>query len=118
MSFRSLLNRAVTVQHGTPAATPDAHGNRPRTFTDLAVDVPARREQEEASEQIDGRDQQRRTVIYFLPLSYDDEDLTILEGQDRILDGDDIYEIDGPPDVVEGTRAAHHLEVRAYLITG
>lgn len=108
MSFRSLLDRTVTlIPTGTSGE--DAHGN------DVVVDgapvegVKTARELAAGDEQANVRDTiSARWLYFFLP----DVELT---GYDRIVDGLETLNIVGPPELVVRRRGGrpHHWEVFA-----
>lgn len=111
MSIRRLLNRTVTILPMNVISV-DRYGNELRSAGTPVPDIPARRHQVAAGEEITDRDEQSRTFEYFfLP------DVTIT-GRDRIVDGDDTLEVLGPPELVARRRRPHHIELRAYQIEG
>lgn len=113
MSFRKLLEREVTIVPRIVTGQ-DGRGN------DVIVDgtpvegVKAGRDPLDAKEDVDERDQQARTFVYFLPAG------TAITGYDRIVDGDETFEVRGAPDRVVRRRGGreHHVEAVAYLIEG
>ncbi len=110
MSFHKLLNRTVTIVPMNVVSV-DRYGNEIRGEGTPVTGVAARRNQSEATEELLDRDQQSRTFRYWLPAG------TAISGRDRIVDGADTLEVEGEPATLHGHSAAHHLEVRAYLIT-
>lgn len=110
MSFRGLLNRTVTVVPMNVTSI-DRYGNEIRGAGTPIEGVPARRDQVEATEELLDRDQQSRTFRYWFPAG------VAISGRDRIVDGAETLEVEGEPETVDGYRSAHHLEVRAYLVT-
>jgi hypothetical protein len=111
VSFEALLDRRVTI---IPSifSDRDARNNEIREEGEPIPDVPTRREQSQATEQILTRSEQRQEWVYFFVVG------TVLGGRDRIQDGDELLEVLGEPDVVDGRAGPHHLEAKAYLVTG
>lgn len=126
MSLRSLLNREVHIRPMGPGDTPttDDHGNEVIGAGADSPPIPARRDQSGASEVDAGRDQQTATVRYTLPVSVwipgdPGSSYTVeLTGRDRIVDGDEVFEIIGSPELVYRRRQAHHWEAVARLVEG
>ncbi len=118
MSYRRLLDRRVTIVPTTvtPGAGPRG-GDLVEEGTPIE-DVPASRRQIDASELLDQRDAQSRAFRYSLPVELDDGTPLALTGYDRIVDGDETFEIRGAPEVFSRRRRrlGHHLEADAYLI--
>lgn len=126
MSLHSLLNRTVLLRHVAPAepATRNAHGNTVRVPGPDSPPIPARRDQTSATENDADRDQQIQNVRYTLPLrvwipgdpgqAYEVE----LTGRDRIVDGDQVFEVVGTPELVYRRRRPHHWEATARLVEG
>lgn len=111
MSFDTLLNRTITILPMNVTGI-DRYGNDVIGPGTPIEDVPARRWQVSASEEITDRDEQARTFTYDLPPG------VAVTGRDRIIDGDDTLEVLGPPELVYRRRTPHHIELRAYLIEG
>lgn len=117
MSLRSLLNRRVDVVV-TTTGVEDRYGNVARTVSATIADVPARRDQAAATEDVRDRDQQTRLFVYLLPLRGPDGTVLDLAGADRIVDGDDTLEIVGTPELIARRRRPHHWEATARLLEG
>lgn len=120
MSFRDLLDRTVTI---VPRVTGSLDVRRNELLVDGTpiVGVPAGRELDYATdEDTDERDRQTARYLYFLPITTDDGTLVTLSGYDRIVDGDETFEVDGEPELVirRRGRRAHHYEARVYRVTG
>lgn len=111
VSFQDLLNRTVTI-FPMGVSGIDAFGNEVLAAGSPIANVPARREQLDATEDNADRDQQTQTFRYYLPAG------TAVSGRDVIVDGADTLEVIGPPDVVAGYRNEHHIELRARWIEG
>lgn len=117
MSTRTLADRLVTVRPMN-VITKDARNNDVRGPGADVANVPAKRRQLEASEVIGDRDEQERTFLYTLELFSTDGTPVAVSGHDRIVDGDDVLEVRGTPEVVNRRQLPHHIEARAYLIEG
>lgn len=117
MSYRSLLNRTVSVVPITVGAE-DRYGNTARTPGPAIAGIPARRDQTAGAEDVIDRDQQTTTVLYSLALRSLTGTEVTLSGRDRIVDGDETFEIVGPPELLYRRRRPHHWEARAVLIEG
>lgn len=114
MSLTLLFDREVTLRPMN-VATEDARGNERRGAGEDVAGVPARRRQLSAEEDIGDRDQQARTFLYLLsPVAA----ALALTGRDRIVDGGEVLEVQGAPDVIRRRYRVHHVEARAYLIEG
>lgn len=113
MSFSRLLDREVTI-------VPRVVNGRDGRGNEIIVDgtpvegVKAGRDPLEATEDLEARDQQARSFVYFLPAG------TPITGYDRIVDGTETFEVRGAPDRVIRRRGGreHHVEAVAYLIEG
>lgn len=118
MSFRSLLDRTVTIVPRSVTGT-DSRGNDVVADGTPIVGVPAARDSLELSEDLEGRTQTTRRFVYFLPPEHEGAALE-LGALDRIVDGDETFELDGPVETVTRRRSAkvHHLEAVAYRIEG
>lgn len=111
MSLRQALNRVVSIIPMNVESV-DAYHDRHRGPGAEIPNVPTRRDQLQATEDTNDRDQQARTFVYlFLP------DVAI-SGRDRIRDGDDVLEVIGEPDVVSRRRRPHHIEATARIVSG
>lgn len=117
MSLRSLLDRRIAIQT-TASGAKDRYGNEARAVGSTLLNVPARRDQVGAAEDVRGRDQQARTFTYLIALRAEDGTAVDLTGRDRIVDGDETLEILGSPELVRRRRLAHHWEARAVVIDG
>lgn len=117
MSLRSLLNRTVSVVPMTAAAE-DRYGDTGRTPGAPIAGVPARRDQTSGAEDLENRDQQATTVLYTLALRALDGTEVALTGRSRIIDGDETFEVVGPPELLYRRRRPHHWEARAELVEG
>lgn len=113
MSFSRLLDREVTIVPRIVTGE-DARGNDVIGDGTPVEGVKAGRDPLEATEDLDERDQQGRVYVYFLPAG------TPITGYDRIVDGDETFEVRGAPDRVVRRRGGreHHVEAIAYLIDG
>jgi hypothetical protein len=100
--------RAASAGHRTAPPTPGAP----------TAGIPARRDQTAGAEDVIDRDQQTTTVLYSLALRTLTGDQVVLSGRDRIVDGDETFEIVGPPELLYRRRRPHHWEARAVLIEG
>lgn len=102
MSFAALLNRTIVV---TPRdqVTADAYGNRVLA-AGSGVSVRARRQQVDRDELVGRRDQQAERWLYFVPAG------TAIDGRSLIVDDGTTFEVDGPPDLMDGRHGAHHVE--------
>lgn len=119
MSFRRLLDRTVTIVPRVVTGT-DARGNDVLGDGAPIEDVPAARELLSGDEELQARDQQVETWIYFLPTKKDDGTAVTLTGYDRIVDGDERFEIRGRVEEVTRRRTGvlHHYEATVYRIEG
>jgi len=119
VSFRRLLDRTVTVVPRVVTGT-GPRGNDVVEDGTPIVDVPAGRDLVDADETLRNRDQQRGEWIYFLPPATDDGTAITITGHDRIVDGDDVFEVEGPVDHVTRRRGGrlHHYEARVYRVEG
>ena len=111
MSLGLLFDRTVSIVPMTAGAE-DRYGNTPRSPGAPVAGVPCRRRQLTAQEDVQDRDQQARTFLYFF-----DPDV-VITGRDRILDDGETLEVIGQPDLVGRRHRAHHLELRAALVEG
>lgn len=122
MSLATLYDRTVDLEV-TSADGEDARGNEVRS-ADTVAGVPAYRHQLTAEEDTSDRDQQARTFVYMLPVEHVLEDETVvdvaelLSGRDRIVDGDETFEVLGTPIVATSRGRRHHVEARAFLVEG
>lgn len=114
MSLNLLYDREVTLRPMNVTAE-DARGNETKSAGADVDGVPARRRQLTAEEDTDDRDQQARTFLYFLPAT---GAAIALSGRDRIVDGGQVLEVLGAPDVIHRRYRPHHVEARAFLIEG
>lgn len=108
-----LLPLRVTWQH--PGVTTDDDGNEQRDWTDDARtdvdDLPGWIEQRQTNELVDGRS----TVItrqFFITNELE------IAAEDRIVDGDNTYEVDGAPAILPTPSGPHHAEMVLLLVTG
>lgn len=117
MSLRTMFDRRVVLEL-TAADGENARGNEVRS-TSTVEGVPCCRGQVTATEDNLDRDQQARTFVYLFPPVFGSFDLAALvDGRDRIVDGDDTFEILGAPVVATSRGRLRHVEVRAYLVDG
>lgn len=117
MSYRSLLNRVVDVVPVAEGAE-DRYGNVARVPGPAIAGVPARRDQVAVAEDLRDRDQQARTIVYSLALRAADGSVLELTGRDRIVDGDETFEIVGSPELLFRRRRPHHWEATVSLVEG
>lgn len=117
MSFPSLLNRRVTYVPIVDGAE-DRLGNPARAAGPLVANIPARRSQSGAGEDLDTRDQERTEIVYTLALRSLDRVTLDLSGRGQIVDGDDTFEIVGPPELVYRRRRPHHWRATVELVEG
>lgn len=114
MSFRSLLDRRVTI---TPRRVDgeDDYGNERLVDGDPIADVRAARDLLDASEDEVDRDAQTRRFVYFLPARLDDGTPLALDGYAVLEDVDGRFRIDGEPELVARRRGGrpHHFELVA-----
>lgn len=112
MSFRNLLNRRVSIEHVAPRAIPDAHGVNAGTVTGTETDVPAAR-QLDTTEETEGRSDRVIThYVYFFAGGQ------ALGDQDRIIDTDGTYRVEGDPSSERGRRGEHHIEAKTKRVRG
>jgi hypothetical protein len=117
VSLRSLLDRRISIIT-TAAAAKDRYGNTGRSVAATLAEVPARRDQVDADEDVRDRDQQARTFTYLIALRAEDGTAVALTGRDRIRDGLETLEILGSPELVRRRRLPHHWEARAVVVEG
>lgn len=106
MSFAGLLHQTVTILPGGSAAVPvtDAEGNVV-TPDAASFTSPGRLQRRSTSESRGSRTVEQTGWLLFLPAG------TPLTEHDRVRVDDELYEVDGPPERVQGARAEHHVEV-------
>lgn len=113
MTFARLLDRRVTIRNRVVTGKTARHDDVLEDGTVL-VDVPAGRELEGTDEQHEDRDQVDRRFVYFLPARFAGAPLEV-DAHALIVDGDDVFEVDGEPEVVVRRRGGrpHHVELYA-----
>jgi len=119
VSFRRLLDRTVTLVP-TVVDGEDAHGNDRLVEGAPIAGIPAARDPLDLFEQTgDTRDAQGLAYVYLFPATHEGVALAPT-GYDRIVDGDDTFEIRGAPDEIVRRRGGkiHHIEAIAYLAEG
>lgn len=121
MSFATMLGRRVgirTTDREAPADH-DRYGNRVHGEPGFHENIRARRDQIDASEDANDRDQQIRTFRYMLELTDVGGEWTVaITGRDVIVDGDAEFKIIGDPELVYRRRRPHHWELTARRIDG
>lgn len=119
MSFRRLLDRRVTIVPRVVTGT-DARGNDVISDGPSIAGVPAARDLLSGDEELRARDQQVETWVYFLPAKKDDGTGVVISGYDRIVDGDETFEVRGRVDEITRRRTGklHHYEATVYRIEG
>lgn len=118
MSVRTRFDRTVDLEITGPTGE-DARGNETRATTTTIVGVPAYRAQVAVAEDLADRDQQARTWQYLLPPEHDGNDVAdLLSGRDRIVDGDETFEVLGAPELATSRGRRKHVLARAYLVEG
>lgn len=117
MTFPSLLNRRVTVVPMVITGK-DSAGNDVKAPGTAIGPVHARRDSESETEIIASRDEQEVVFFYWLALLAEDGTPVVITGRDRLVDGDETFEVRGTPELVAGQARVHHIEVHAYRITG
>lgn len=115
MSLATIYDRVVELELTAPAGE-DARGNEVRGTTERAG-IPAYRYQVDTSEDTADRDQQAKTFVYYLPPVVDGEPV-VLSGRDRIVDGDETLEVLGQPITATRRGRPHHVEARAFVVSG
>lgn len=114
MSVRRLLDRRVSIEHRAKTGT-NARGNDVVAVTSTDTDVRSARDQISTAEDTgNAREQVSSRYVYFFDRGQ------ALGPLDRIVDGDETFELDGDPDRVTRRRGGreHHVEAIAYRITG
>jgi len=113
VTFRRLLDRRVTIRNRVVTGKNARHDDVLEDGITLE-DVPAGRELESSDEQQADRDSVDRRFVYFLPARFAGAPLAI-DAHALIVDGDDVFEVDGEPEVVVRRRGgrAHHVELFA-----
>lgn len=111
MSIGLLFDRAVTIQPMSVLGT-DEYNNQTRAPGAPVPNVPARRKRAGVDEENVDRSLQRVEFVYFLPPD------VVLTGRDRIVDGDDTFEVFGTPDLIGRRHRPHHLEAAVYRVEG
>lgn len=110
MTFRSLLDRRVTLRArivvGKDERNDDVLGPGP-----VLVDVPAGRELEEATEELEDRDGQERRFVYLIPARHRGEPVSI-DGYSELDDVDGTFSVVGEPELIVRRRGGrpHHYE--------
>jgi hypothetical protein len=117
VSTRTIADRLIIVRPMNVTGQDD-RGNDVLGQGDDVPDVPARRRQLSATEDLANRDEQVRTFVYFLELFTTAGTPVTVKGRDRLVDGDDVLEVQGIPEVVSRRYLPHHIEARAYVIEG
>lgn len=111
MSYRDLLAQTVTVLTVDEAGE-DEFGNRVPGWPGPGVTYPARLTQVSGDEVTIGRDAQVSEWKLYLEAD------AVIGGRDRVVDGDRVFEVVGPPLLARTPRGVHHVEARLRYIEG
>lgn len=108
-----LLPLRVTWQH--PGVATDDDGNEQPDWTDGArtdvEDLPGYLEQRSTAELVDGR-----STVVTRPFFITNE--LEIAAEDRIVDGDKTYEVDGDPAILLTPSGPHHAEMALLRVSG
>lgn len=113
MSFRTLLDRTVTVVPRVVTGT-SPRGNDVLQDGDPIEGIPAARDLVQADEETVDRDQQLQRWLYFLPAFLEDGTAVELNGYARLVDAGETFEVVGRPELVARRRrpqGPHHWEL-------
>jgi hypothetical protein len=117
VSFQGLLDRTVSIVPTTVQGK-DRANNDVRVAGTPILGVRARRDQVAASESLDRRSELATTFVYVLSLTAEDGTPVVITGRDRIVDGNETFDVQGSPELVQRRRRPHHLEAVVRLVEG
>lgn len=118
MTFRTICDRTVTIRPRATSGTRDGYGNKAKDFGPDVTDVLARRDMRSATEDLADRDQQTWEFLYLIALRAADGTDVVLDGRSRIVDGVDVFEVVGTPELVTARRRPHHWEAKVQKVAG
>ena len=111
MSLAALMTQAVTVER---APLVDGHHGDDVRDWDNATTTPAVAwiAQENRAEVLTDRDAEISHWTGYFPVGTD------LAAADRVRRGDELFEVDGPPNIAPTPAGPHHVEATLRIVTG